>query len=126
VHRALQHLDSTSRQRTLLLAVDAPLDQSPPLLPGTFVEAELSGRTLDNLWQLPGSALSRRGEIWYVTDDNTLARFSTEPLFSHGAYIYVEVPAECAATAIRVVVHPLNSYLPGMIVQPVEENHNAS
>lgn len=125
VLRAQQHLDTASRQRTLLIAVDAPFDQSPPLLPGTFVEAEITGRTLSHVWQLPGSALSQRGELWYVTDDDTLARFSTQPVFSSGDYIYVEVPEEFAANPMRVVVHPLNSYLPGMLVHPVLENGNA-
>jgi RND family efflux transporter MFP subunit len=125
--RAEQHLDTESRQRTLLVAVDSPLDQSPKLLAGTFVEAAITGRILGNVWQLPGSALSQRGEVWYVGDNNTLGSFSTEPLFSEGEYIYVEVPPEFAATALRIVVHPLSSYLPGMIVNPVPamENDNA-
>ena len=34
VLRAEQHVDTTSRQRTLLIAVDSPLAQVPPLFPG--------------------------------------------------------------------------------------------
>jgi RND family efflux transporter MFP subunit len=125
VLRAEMHLDTASRQRTLLVAVDSPLDQSPPLLAGTYVEAVITGRSLDNVWRLPGSALSQSGEVWYVRDNDTLARFTTESVFSHGEYIYVAVPAELAGATIRVVVHPLSSYLPGMTVHPVLENDNA-
>ena len=53
VLRAQQHIDATSRQRTLLVAVDSPLDQVPPLLPGTFIEARISGSKVDNIWKLP-------------------------------------------------------------------------
>jgi RND family efflux transporter MFP subunit len=123
--RAEQHVDGTSRQRSLLIAVDSPLDQNPPLLPGTFVEARISGSSVSNVWELPSSALSQRGEVWYVTDNNTLAKFSTETVFSSEKFIYVEVPEELSANPVKIVVHPLSSYLPGMIVKPSSENHNA-
>jgi len=35
------------------------------------------------------------------------------------------VPEELAQTSVKIVVHPLSSYLPGMKVQPVVENTNA-
>lgn len=125
VLRAAQHVDSTSRQRTLIVAVDSPLDQVPPLLPGTFVEVGVNGSDIENVWKLPNSALSQRGEIWYVTENNILASFSTEPIFSNESSIYINVPEEFAQTSVKIVVHPLSSYLPGMKVQPVVENTNA-
>jgi RND family efflux transporter MFP subunit len=123
--RAEQHVDTTSRQRTLLIAVDSPLAQVPPLLPGTFVETWINGQRVDNTWELPSSALSQSGEIWYISKDDTLAKFSSEPIFSSGNSIYVEVPEQLAKTPTQIVVHPLSSYLPGMRVQPVVENNNA-
>ena len=125
VLRAAQHVDSTSRQRTLIVAVDSPLDQVPPLLPGTFVEGGVNGSDVENVWKLPNSALSQRGEIWYVTEGGILARFSTEPLFSNESSIYINVPDEFAQTSVKIVIHPLSSYLPGMKVRPVAENTNA-
>lgn len=125
VLRAEQHRDGQTRQRTLLVAVDFPLDQSPQLLPGTFVQAELAGRTVKDVWQLPITALSQRGEVWYITDENSLARFTVEPLFSDEKHLYVAVPDKFATAAVRVVVHPLSSYLPGMRVIPVQENDHA-
>ncbi|MFT5700468.1 MAG: membrane fusion protein (multidrug efflux system) [Desulforhopalus sp.] len=124
VLRAEQHVDSTSRQRTLLVVVDSPMEQTPPLLPGTFVEVGIDGSSVDNVWELPSSALSQRGEIWYVTEDDTLAKLQAEPIFSNGSSIYIEVPADLAKVPARIVVHPLSSYLPGMAIQPVVENDN--
>ena len=79
--RLEQHLDDTTRQRALIIAVDRPLDLDTPLLPGTFVKALIKGRSVDNLWKLPSAALSQRGEIWYVKADKTLDKFSTDPVF---------------------------------------------
>lgn len=117
--RAKQHLTDGTRQRPLLLAVDHPLDLDPPLLPGTFVKAHISGRNLDTLWKLPGSALSQKGEIWYVRADDTLDCFSASPQFSDSEAIYVSVPDSLAAGEQKVLVHPLSSYLQGMRVNPV-------
>lgn len=125
VLRATRHVDSTSRQRTLIVAVDSPLDQVPPLLPGTFVGVGMNGRAVDNVMKLPNSALSQRGEIWYVEEGNILARFSAEPIFSYDGSIYINVPKKLASGSVKIVVHPLSSYLPGMKVQPVVENENA-
>ncbi|MFD2113408.1 efflux RND transporter periplasmic adaptor subunit [Thiorhodococcus fuscus] len=120
VLRAERHLDETTRQRALVIAVDHPLDRSPPLLPGTFVEAEVAGRELDGLWRLPSAALSQRGEIWRVDPEGNLESFAAEPVFSDAQGIYIEVPETLRGTEQQVLVHPLNGYLPGMAVNPVE------
>ncbi|WP_203142187.1 efflux RND transporter periplasmic adaptor subunit [Marinobacter mangrovi] len=122
VIRARQHLDDTSRQRSLVIAVDAPFDQSPALLPGTFLQATVAGRDVDGLWKLPATALSQSGEIWYVTDDNTLASFAVEPRFASDGSIYIVPPKALAGDKARVVRQPLSSYVEGMAVNPVEEN----
>jgi RND family efflux transporter MFP subunit len=119
--RAQHHLDANTRQRGLILALDHPLDSDPPLLPGTFVKATIPGRRLESLWKLPGSALSQKGEIWYVQADDTLSSFSAKPLFSDGDVIYVSVPDTLKGREQNVLVHPLNSYLVGMRVNPVQE-----
>lgn len=119
--RAEHHLDAGTRQRGLILALDHPLDSDPSLLPGTFVKATIPGRRLENLWKLPGSALSQKGEIWYVQADNTLSSFSAKPLFNDGDDIYVSVPDTLKGREQKVLVHPLNSYLVGMRVKPVQE-----
>ena len=124
VLRSEQHQNTQSRQRNLILAVDHPLDSEQPLLPGVFVQVKISGRSVDNLWRLPGSAFSQKGEIWYVAENNTLAAFSANPLFSDADAVYIVPPESLTVTPQKILVHPLNSYLKGMMVNPVEElNH---
>lgn len=119
VDRIEQHLDSTTRQRALIVTLDNPLAQSTPLLPGSFVAANIPGRSVDGLWQLPSSAVSQRGEVWYVTPDNTLDNFVADISFSEGENVYVTVPTELADTPQRVLLHPLSGYLVGMRVTAV-------
>jgi len=72
VVRAEGHRSATTRQRNLIIAVDAPLDRDPTLLPGTFLQARVPGRLVDGLWKLPSAALSQRGDVWIVDADATI------------------------------------------------------
>lgn len=119
--RMEQHLDSTTRLRSLILTVENPLDQTPPLMPGTFVEARIKGRNMDHLWSLPSSSLSQKGEIWYVTDQNTLDFFTAKKQFSEADRIFIVPPESLADGEQNVLVHPLSSYTQGMLVNPVVE-----
>lgn len=119
VDRIEQHLNSTTRQRALIVVVDKPLEQETALLPGSFVDAKIPGRSLDGLWQLPNSAVSQRGEVWYVTPENTLANFPAEISFSDGDKVYVVAPVALATGPQRVLLHPLSGYTAGMHVTPV-------
>ena len=121
VLRTEQHLDGSTRLRSLVVAVDQPLDQKPALYPGTFLKVQVDGRTVDQLWKLPSSALSQRGEVWYVTPENTLANINAEPVFSENEAIYIAVPETVGEKAQRVLFHPLSSYLKGMKVDVIEK-----
>ncbi|MDO6461696.1 efflux RND transporter periplasmic adaptor subunit [Granulosicoccaceae sp. 1_MG-2023] len=115
-----QHLDSETRQLPVVIVVDSPLDQEPPLLPGSFVKVTMQGVLMDNLWQLPVSSLSQRGEIWYVNENNTLSRFSAEPAFSDENGIYISPPQELAGRRVQVLTQPLSSYLENQPVKAKE------
>lgn len=126
--RMEHHLDDQTRQRNVIVAVEDPFSQAFPLLPGSFVQAQLRGGKQSNIWKLPSTALSQRGEIWLIDENNTLFNLSATPLFTDQESIYVKVP-ENLKQLIRqsvtpehttaVVRQPLNSYLRGMQVKPV-------
>ena len=125
VARVEQHLDSSTRQRALTVAVDQPLQQATPLLPGTFVDARIPGREVEGLWQLPNSALSQKGEIWYVSQAGTLASFEANLSHSEGDRIYVLPPAGLAGEPQQVLLHPLSGYLVGTPVTAVPTQTSA-
>ena len=109
-------IDPTTRMRTLYLSVNNPLAADPPLLPGTFVQARLRGRRVDKLLELPEGVLTRKGQIWYVDEDNRLNRFEATPLFTREGRVYIAEPEPRSSWPI--VRYPLESYLVGQIVLP--------
>lgn len=119
IQRTELHLDDTNRQQSVIAAVDRPLENANMLAPGTFLRAEIEGRELSDLWRLPSSSLSQRGEIWYVKN-GILAKFSADPVASDEQAIYVRPPDSLFNQSVNVLTHPLSTYIPGMAVNPVE------
>jgi len=122
IQRTELHLDDTTRQQSVIAAVDRPLEQAVMLAPGAFLRAEIKGRELSDLWRLPSSSLSQRGEVWYV-NDGVLARFSADPVASDEQAIYIRPPASLYGQTVNVLTHPLSTYMPGMAVNPVEASN---
>lgn len=89
------------------------------LAPGTFLRAEIEGRELNDLWRLPSSSLSQRGEVWYVLN-GILAKFSADSIASDKQAIYIRPPDSLFDQPVNVLTHPLSTYTPGMAVNPVE------
>ncbi|WP_299002419.1 efflux RND transporter periplasmic adaptor subunit [uncultured Shewanella sp.] len=124
VQRVEQHLDSTSRQRALIVAVDLPLAQTPALFPGTFVTAAIPGKKWNDIWELPASAISQGGEVWYLDNNNNLLKFKANKLFEKGSTVYI-TPLSGMGTA-QIVVRPLNTYLVGMHMSPIQTDATES
>lgn len=63
-------LDSRSRLAGVILA----FDQEPPFLPGTFIQATISGPELENVLRLPAEAVSATGNVWVVEEATLVKR----------------------------------------------------
>lgn len=78
--------DSSSRQLFVMAQVDDPYGRKtvgkPPLKVGQFVVAEIAGKTLENVFVIPRSALRKGGEILLIDDANKLYRRSLDILWS--------------------------------------------
>ncbi|WDE05861.1 efflux RND transporter periplasmic adaptor subunit [Thalassomonas viridans] len=109
-----QHIDSQSRQRSLVAQVKNPIKRHSPLFPGTFVKATLTGSAVDQLWQLPASALIDSNTVWQVNENGVLDFLSVKVVFAQGNDIYVQ-PLDNIVRA-RIVNRPLSSYLQNMKV----------
>lgn len=148
--RAEWHQSDTTRQRNAIAVIEKPLAYSTPLLFGSFVQADIEGRALDNVWKLPASAISQKQEVWLVMPSTgQLAKFTPSVLFESEGYAYItppktsEVKGDIVSNVagktsgnasgnsmseqvgeIRqalVVARPLNSYLVNTKVLPVVE-----
>ncbi|MCV6609329.1 MAG: efflux RND transporter periplasmic adaptor subunit [Amphritea sp.] len=107
-------INPQTRQRSLTASVTKPLEQTPPLLSGSFVEVSLNGKPQNNLFAIPTTALTADGYIWTVVE-NRLQRHPATPLFSHTDQLYIS--SDNLPREIALVIKPLASYLPGMAVQ---------
>lgn len=124
VTRGEQHINDSSRQRSIIISIKNPLDQNPPLYPGTFLQAKIAGESIDNLWQLPASAITQNNQFWYLTQQNTLQAIQANIHFSDTDKVYLIPPATFNKT--RILTHPLSSYLSGMKVIPKINNESPS
>lgn len=120
VVRESRRLEPESRLRTLFLRVEKPLEQEPPLLPGTFVRAEIEGRHVSRLLKLPESALTRQGQVWLVTHESRLLPQHSEPEFFDSGFVYVQAPGR-DELLFTVAVAPNTSFAAGLKVQPLTE-----
>ncbi|TPV52883.1 efflux RND transporter periplasmic adaptor subunit [Aestuariibacter sp. GS-14] len=116
VKRIEQHLDTSSRQRSLIVEVAQPLTGDTPLYFGTYVTAHIAGKTYDGLWEIPASAISQKQEVWYLDAQDTLSKFTPTVKFQADGKAYIEPLANVAKA--RIVARPLNSYLVGTRVSP--------
>ncbi|MEZ9673061.1 efflux RND transporter periplasmic adaptor subunit [Vibrio lentus] len=118
VERVEQHLQQDTRQRSLIVKVDNPLEQEKDLYPGTFVQATISGKQLTQLWELPASALSQQGDLWFVDNNSQLSKSNANVEFEKGGLIYID-PSKLnveIGDSVQVVKRPLSSFKAGMVV----------
>ncbi len=111
------HLDRKSRLQTLFMKVKRPLEQTPPLLPGTFVEAEITGREIQDLVEIPETALTKQGVVWFVDKKNRLQSRRVNPVFYGEGVVYIHVPADIGPP-IRIAESPNTSFVCGLSVSP--------
>ena len=63
IDRAESRYDSASQQLFLIAQVDEPYGRQPALRAGLFVRADITGKTLDNVYILPRRAVRRGNEV---------------------------------------------------------------
>lgn len=91
-------LDAETRQATAVAQVTDPYarraDGSPPLTIGAFVEAEISGEPLRDVYIIPRNAVRAGNEIILIDrPQNTLRRLTVDPLVSNEKHIVVSASA---------------------------------
>lgn len=120
VVRESQHLSRDSRLRTVFLQVKQPLRQTPPLLPGTFVRAEITGKTIPDLLCVPEAALTKQGLVWFVDSANRLQSRRAESVFYGEGVVYIRTP-EAMGRPVEITIAPNSSFTSGLVIQPIAE-----
>ncbi|MCV6589524.1 MAG: efflux RND transporter periplasmic adaptor subunit [Marinobacterium sp.] len=107
-------LDSSSRQYQLFLQVENA-DQRQ-LLAGDFVHVSLVGIKQPRTLNIPASAITQSGQLWYLDTNNRLRNLSPMILFRHQQRVVIRAPE--GASQWRIATTPLAAFLPGQPVQP--------
>ncbi|MDC1000797.1 efflux RND transporter periplasmic adaptor subunit [Candidatus Marinimicrobia bacterium] len=92
------------------------IEETKPILPiGLFVEAEINGKQLEDVFMIPNSALTPNGELLFLNQDDALDIRKVRVLTKMKNHILVK---EGMKAGERVVVSKLSIATNGMLVNP--------
>ena len=77
-----------------------PLDGSPPLLVGEFVEVEIAGLELEGYYQIPRASLRSGDEVWVVNGSGVVSIVPVQVLQRTNDEVYVTGPLESGQAVI--------------------------
>ena len=77
-----------------------PLDGSPPLLVGKFVEVQIEGLELEGYYQVPRAALQSGNEVWVVNDGGVVSIVPVQVLQRTNDEVYVTGALESGQAVI--------------------------
>lgn len=124
VTRMEAQVDQSSRMVHVVVEVEDPYastDGRPALLPGTFVDVRIFGRTLENVVPVPRYAVRENERIW-VFEDGKLGIREVRLLRSDRQQTLV---AEGVAAGDLVIVSSLDAVTDGMTVRNAAEESSA-
>ncbi len=115
-------IDERTRQLFVVAQVDDPYrwkeDGTPPLKIGLFTEAYIQGRTLDDVFVLPRSAVRAGDEVIIIDADNRIARRSVETIWADRDRIVIPVKDGGLQPGETVCLTPLAFPADGAMVLP--------
>lgn len=125
VFELIEELNPGTRQAQLLISIPEPLvagENGLPLLPGAYVEVEITGRDLKEIAAVPSSSIYDRSVIW-VVENGRLARKTIKIHFSEGTTSYISGEL---ASGMQLVTSPLSRPITGAEVEIKNSANNVS
>ncbi len=109
-------LDARTRMINVVVRVDKPYAEKPPLAFGLFVTVHIEGRRLPNATIIPRAALHQGDVVWVVDDRGRLQFRQVKVARIQGGEVIVEGDLADGET---VVITPLKAVTDGMAVRVV-------
>ncbi|MCA9648572.1 MAG: efflux RND transporter periplasmic adaptor subunit [Myxococcales bacterium] len=126
VIRLVGELDAESRTAQVLVEVEHPLDPPPgelPLLPGAFVEVELTGPEVPGVLAVPRLAVFEGRSSWVVDDEGRLRKRTLEIGWGDDEQVFVTGGLR---SGDHVVITPPSPALEGMEVRRADASTPAA
>ncbi|MBE3667465.1 efflux transporter periplasmic adaptor subunit [Vibrio navarrensis] len=111
-------VDTSTRQRQVVLAVQSPYQNKAKLYPNQQVQAEIDLGLSENVVSVPLSAMTRDGYVWTLDSRNRLRKEPVTLIGQGHQQLNIRFD-EQSAQVRRVVQYPLASMLSGKQVAPV-------
>ncbi|MGL1956342.1 MAG: efflux RND transporter periplasmic adaptor subunit [Colwellia sp.] len=105
-------LDEATRQYIIYLDVENSVTNK--IMVGAFVQIVMTGVTKSHTLNVPASAITQNGNIWFIDEDNRLQKFVADILYRDDDRAVVYAPKYNSDW--QVAVTPLASFLPGQQV----------
>lgn len=121
IDRVEKHLSNDTRQRAVILSVSKPFEQEIGLFPGSFVQAHIEGAVVNNLWELPASSISQKGDIWFVGSNGQLNSAKVKRFFDIEDSTYVYPKDGQGFATKKIITRPLSHFRKGMLVRIKDE-----
>ncbi len=128
LHRMEGAVDPDNRVWYAVARVEDPYglqhsEQTTPLAVGLFIEAEIEGRSVDNVYRLPRSALRNDNNVLIVDADNRLRSRAVNVLRTDFKSVLI---SDGLTAGDRVCVSPVEAFIDGLIVEIVPEEVSTS
>ncbi len=122
VLRLLPHLEEQGRMARLLVSVPSPLESPegqtlPPLLLGSYVRAEIIGRTARDVFAVPREYIRNGSQVWVMDDQNRLRIRTIRTVFRGREVLYIRDGLEDGE---RIVTTDLSGAVDGMLLRTEE------
>ena len=121
VIRLLSDLEREGRMARILVSVKDPLDLdgaddtgAPPMLIGEYVNVDIQGRQLTDVYRIPRTALRDNSTIWLLTEDKRLAIVPVETVWRDADYVLMK---DGITPGQRLIVSDLATPVAGMELQ---------
>lgn len=119
VVRAEGRIDEKTRMINVVVRVEQPYAERPPLAAGLFVEVAIQGPKLDNAALLPRAALRPDAQVWVVDAEDRLQTRAVRVAHLTTDGVIID---QGLAAGEQVVISQLKAVTNGMKVRPVSQN----
>ncbi len=122
--RTEAEIDMKSRMINVIARVKNNLsDEHPPLPIGLFVNAEISGRWVDNIVTLPRAAMRNGNQVLIVNNENRLVFRDVQLLRFDRDEVLVQSGLQIGEL---VNISPIQTVIEGMKVKPIQQEHKGA
>ena len=121
IHRIAGSINQQTRTLDLIARIPDAFSKNPPLRMGQFLHAEISGKTLNSIYEIPRSALLPSGNVLVVNDKNKIQTREIRIVQKSTSSILV---SEGLMPNEKVCISSLGVVVEGMHVNPIIKNND--